>query len=242
MLFLRSSVTRSFAFSQLAGLFLLSMATVSLSAQTAQPSTPPATPDASSSSDVQQAHVEQKTKDPYDRDVALLGFGQDTNRTNGNSIRNGTTSSGGGMVSFRQSPRWWAGYEVSYGYTKYTDTYFYAAYTVKHNTNEASLAYLMKSPSYGGYHVFGTLGAGLISLSPTQSGGVVTFFTGTPATQTVPLFVYSIGVEKRLTDRLGVRVQYRDDVYKDPDFKQAALDTTRLRSTNEPGLGIYYRF
>jgi hypothetical protein len=238
MLFLRSSATRSSAFSVLAFSFSISMATMSVSAQTAQPTAP----EASSSTDVQQAQVVQKAKDPYDRDVAVLGFGQDTNRTNGNSIRNGTTSSGGGMVSFRQSPRWWAGYEVTYGYTKYTDTYFYAAYRVKHNTNELSLAYLMKSPAYRGYHIFGTIGAGLISLSPTQSEGVVTFFTGTPATQTVPLFAYSIGVEKRLTDRLGVRVQYRDDVYKDPDFKQAALDTARLRSTMEPGLGVYYRF
>jgi opacity protein-like surface antigen len=236
----QTSLRRSFL-----PLIVLVAGTTSLAAQTtppqAQTQTAPAT-DTSSSSDVQQAQVVQKPKDPYHRDVALLGFGQDSSLSNGNSLRDGTTSSGGGMISFRQSPRWWAGYEATYGYTQYSDTYFFGEYAVKHSTNELSLAYLLKSPSYGGYHVFGSIGAGLISLAPIQSAGQVTFFTGTPATQTLPLFVLSVGVEKRLTDRIGVRVQYRDDVYKSPDFKLAAIDTRRLRSTNEPCLGVYYRF
>jgi hypothetical protein len=217
-------------------LLLLAAAAASVSAQTAPP------PDASSSSDVQQAQVAPKAKDLFTRDAALTAFGQDTNRTNGNSIRNGTTASGGGMLSYRQSPRWWFGYEVNYGYTRYTDTYYYNTYHVKHDSNELTLAYLMKSPAIRGYRVFGTLGAGIMSMEPTSYGGTVNVFLGKPATQTVPLFVYSLGAEKRLTERLGVRIQLRDDVYKDPDFKQQALDTTRLRSTLEPGVGVYYRF
>jgi hypothetical protein len=213
-------------------LLLVSGAAATLSAQTTPPPTAPAP---SSSSDVQQAQVAPKAKDLYSRDVALTAFGQDTNRTNGNSIRNGTTASVGGMLSYRQSPRWWFGYEVNYGYTKYNDTYYYDTYHVKHNSNELTLAYLMKSPSYGGFRVFGTM-------APTSYGGVVHVILGTPATQTVPMFVYSLGAEKQLTSRLGVRAQFRDDVYKDPDFKQQALDTTRLRNTLEPGIGVYYRF
>jgi hypothetical protein len=220
-------------------LVLFLLATGVASAQTA-PATQ--TSPASSSSDVQQAQVAQKPKDVDNRDVAVLGFGQDTSQTNGNSIRNGTTASGGGMLSFRQSPRWWAGYEVSYGYTKYTDTYYYATYRVDHNSNELTLAYLMKSPAYSGFHVFGTLGAGVIALQPSESGGTVTYFPGSPASQTLPVFVYTIGVERRVTARLGVRIQYRSDVYKDPDFKEPALDTMHLRSTAEPGIGVYYHF
>lgn len=232
---------RSFRLYALAFIFTIA-AVGSLSAQDAPPPGTTGAAAQSSSSDTQQAQIVQKPKDVDKRDIAILGFGQDTNRTNGNSLRNGTTSSGGGMVSFRQSPRWWAGYEASYGYTKYTDTYYFNIYRVEHTSNEGTLAYLVKSPAYDGFHFFGTLGAGILSLSPTQSGGSVAVILGTPATQTVPTFVYTLGVERRFTDRFGFRVQYRSDEYKDPDFKQSVLDTHQLRKTAEPGIGVYYHF
>ena len=201
----------------------------------------PDTSSSSSSPDVQTPQV-LKQKDIYTRDVAIAGFAQDTNRTIGNNIRNGTTTSGGGMVSFRQSPRWWAGYEVNYGYTKFTDAYYNNIYRVKHNTNELTVAYLLKSPAYRGYRIFGSLGTGIMSLSPTQYGGAVELLVGKPATQTVPVFVDSIGVEKNVTEHFGLRVQYRSVEYKDPDFKQVILNTHKLRTSAEPALGIYYRF
>jgi len=235
MLFQRSSANLS-GLKTLFCLLLLSVAAT-------QAQTAPAAPaqDTSSSSDVQQAQVVSKPKDLYTRDVTLLGFGQDSGKTNGNSIRNGTTSSGGGMLIYRQSPRWWFGYEATYGYTKFTDTYYDDTYRVKHTNNELTLAYLMKSPDYRGYRVFGTLGAGIMSMDPVQYGGIVVLY-GKPVTQTVPMFLYTIGVERRITQRISARVQYRDDVYKDPDFKQPTLDTTRLRSSKVPGVGISYRF
>jgi hypothetical protein len=209
-----------------------------------QPPAPPAMTDAqsSSSTDVQTARIVQQPKDPYKRDVAVSAFAQVSQYINGNSIRTDTTSSGGGMVSLRQSPRWWFGYEANYGYTKYTDTYYFGTYRIKHNTNEFSLAYLVDRNVYRGLHVFGTIGAGAIIFSPTQNTGSVNIITSAPPTQSLPLFVYSLGVQKLVTSRLGVRVQYRDDEYKDPNFKFEALNTHKLRHTYEPAIGVYYRF
>ncbi len=99
----------------------------------------------SNSSDVQTAKVVQKTPDAYKRDVAVSVFAQYTNVTNGNFIRQDVTSSGGGMVSYRQSPRWWLGYEVNYGYTGYSEAYQKGSYRVKHSANEITAAYLIKS-------------------------------------------------------------------------------------------------
>jgi len=207
----------------------------------APPDTSSSSSTLSTSSDVQTMKVLHQ-KEVYPLDFAISGFGQDTNRTIGNNIRNGTTSSGGGMVSFRQSHRWWLGYEVNYGYTKFTDTYYNAIYLVKHNSNEFSAGYLVKSPEYKGFRFFGTLGAGIMSMSPTQYGGVVPVVIGAPATQTVPMFVYSAGAEKHVTEHFGIRAQYRSDEYKDPDFKQPNLDTFKLRKSAEPAIGVYYRF
>jgi hypothetical protein len=209
-----------------------------------QPAAPPAMTDAqsSSSTDVQTAHVLQQPKDPYKRDVAVSAFAQVSQYINGNSIRTDTTSSGGAMVSLRQSPRWWFGYEANYGYTKYTDTYYFGTYRIKHNTNEFSLAYLIDRNVYRGLHVFGSLGAGAIIFSPTEHSGAVNIISSAPPTQSLPLFVYSLGVQKLVTRRVGVRVQYRSDTYKDPNFKFEALNTHKLRSSYEPSAGVYYRF
>ncbi len=209
-----------------------------------QPTAPPAMTDAqsSSSADVQTARVVQRPKDLYKRDVAVSAFAQFSQYINGNSIRTDTTSSGGGMVSLRQSPRWWFGYEANYGYTRYTDTYYFGTYRIKHNTNEFSLAYLVDRNIYRGLHVFGSIGAGAIIFSPSQYGGAINIISTPPPTQSLPMFVYSLGVQKLVTSRLGVRVQYRDDEYKDPNFKFEALNTHKLRHTYEPAIGVYYRF
>ena len=209
-----------------------------------QPTAPAAMTDAqsSSSTDVQTARVLQQPKDSFKRDVAVSAFAQISQYVNGNSIRTDTTSSGGGLVSLRQSPRWWFGYEANYGYTKYTDTYYFGTYRIKHNTNEFSLAYLMDKNVYRGLHVFGTLGAGAIIFTPTEHSGSVNLIASAPPSQSLPLFVYSLGVQKLVTSRVGVRVQYRSDTYKDPNFKFEALNTHKLRSTYEPAVGVYYRF
>jgi hypothetical protein len=220
------------------GLKLVAAETTDPAVSTSQTSAP----DTSSSSDVQTAKVVRKGTDPYNRDFAVSAFAQDTNRVNGNSLRNGTTSSGGPMLTYRQTPRWWFGYEVNYGFTRYTDAYFFNTYRVKHDSNELSLAYLVDYPVYKGLKIFGTLGVGIMSLRPTQFGGAIAVVPASLPTQTVPLFVDSIGVEKPVTSRIGIRVQFRGDTYKDPDFKQPILDTYHLRASFEPAVGVYYKF
>ena len=56
-------------------------------------------------------------------DVALSGFGQVTGASNGNSIREDTTESLGGLLSFRQGYKPLLGYEVNYDFTRYSESY-----------------------------------------------------------------------------------------------------------------------
>lgn len=203
---------------------------------------PDQSPPPSSSTDVQTAQVVQKPVDLFRSDVAISVFAQYTNKTNGNFIRQDTTSSGGGMVSYRQSPRWWAGYEVNFGETKYSESYQQGEYRVNHNTSEITGAYLLKAPKYRGVVAFLTVGAGAIVISPSSYGGPIALTPNNPVTQVLPVFVYSLGVEHQFNEHFGLRLQYRADEYKAPNFKQVSLDTHSLRTTLEPAAGVYYRF
>jgi hypothetical protein len=194
----------------------------------------------SSSSDVETAQVVKKPSGAG-RNVAVGVLLQETGKTDGNFLRMDTTASGGGLVSYRQSPRWWFGYEASLGYTKFSDSYNKGQYLVEHGDTEVSASYLIEPPAVLGTRGFLSLGPGARIMHPSSySGSLVT--GGTPVTQTVPLFVLTIGFEHNIGEHFGFRVQQREDVYKAPDFKQVPLDTHKLRNSNEPSLSVYYRF
>ncbi len=231
----RSGLTRTLCLS-------IALAVPAMAQVTGQPEQAPPPPPPSSSSDVQTAQVVQKPVDLFRRDVAISVFAQYTNKTNGNFIRQDTTSSGGGMVSYRQSARWWAGYEVNFGQTRYSESYQQGEYRVKHNTSEITAAYLLKARPYRGVQAFLTVGAGAIIFSPSSYGGPIALTPNAPATQALPMFVYSLGVEHHFNEHFGVRLQYRADEYKSPNFKQVSLNTHSLRTTSEPAAGVYYRF
>ncbi len=131
---------------------------------------PPAPPPSSTS---QSAAPEPGAPAPYNsvpalrRDLALSGFAQISGSRVGNFIRNDTTSSGGGLLSYRYTHKPWLGYEVNYGFTRYTDTYYYGVIRVPHNVHEFSLAYLLQGPRISGFTPFLTLGGGALLFAPT---------------------------------------------------------------------------
>ena len=172
-------------------------------------------------------------------DAALSGFGQVSTNSDGNFIRVDTTESIGGLASFRQPYRSWAGYEINYGYTKFSESYNKALLTrVQDNVHEISAAYLLQSPTgYYGFQGFITVGTGMMIISPTSAGGKGY------SSQLLPLFVYSVGINHLvMSDHIGIRVQYRAEVYKTPNFNNVLLDSHTLRTTMDPTIGAYFRF
>jgi opacity protein-like surface antigen len=174
------------------------------------------------------------------RDVALSGFGEITRNVNGNFILQKASISGGGLFSFRQSPHPFVGYELNYGYTRFTDTYTFSADTISHGMSELSAAYLIQAPPYNGIQAFGTIGAGLVIQSPSST---TTASGQRPSTATSPAFVFGLGINvPNMFGKLGLRIQYHGVRTKSPDFGVPSLDTHRLRTTHEPAVGVYYRF
>ena len=171
-------------------------------------------------------------------DAAVSGFGQVTGDSNGNSIREDTTESIGGLLSFREGYKPLLGYEVNYGFTKYSESYNKGLLArVQNNVHEGTLSYMVQAHTGYGFQVFATIGGGIMVFAPTSKGG-----HGRPV-QLLPAFTYSLGFNHNvLSDHIGIRVQYRYVKYKTPDFHDFLLDTQTLRRTMEPSIGVYYRF
>ncbi len=176
---------------------------------------------------------------PRQRDLAVSGFGQISLDVNSNFILQQATKSGGGLLSFRQARKAWLGYEVNYGYTHLTESYNRSV-RVPHGMSEFSVAYLLQAPVFAGVQPFATIGGGAVLQTPAST----TLSTGdVPNTVASPAFVCGLGVNiPHLYERFGLRLQYRSVKAKSPDFGVLSLNTHRLRTANEPTIGVYYRF
>jgi hypothetical protein len=177
-------------------------------------------------------------------DVGVGGFYQVTGAADGNFIRDDTTESGGGLVSFRQPWRPWAGYEANVGYTKFYEAYNKGVVKVESNVTDISISYLFQSPTIYGVQPYLSVGGGIIYFSPIK--GTITNLIAPVATnlsgELSPEFVFNFGLNYPIFSRLGVRGGLRGLKYKTPDFHQFAIDTKTLRTTLEPNISVYYRF
>ena len=177
-------------------------------------------------------------------DVGVAGLYQVTHQSNGNSIQEDTTESGGVLVSFRQPYRPWLGYSADLSYTKFYEAYNKGVVKVESNVTDISVSYLFQSPTIYGVQPYLSLGGGIIYFSPIQ--GTITNLIKPIATdltgQLSPEFTFNFGLNYPIFSRLGVRGGLRGLKYKTPDFHQFAIDTKTLRTTLEPNISVYYRF
>jgi hypothetical protein len=177
-------------------------------------------------------------------DIGVAGLYQVTGASNGNSIRDDTTESGGVLVSFRQPYRPWLGYSADLSYTKFYEAYNKGVVKVESNVTDLSFSYLLQSPPIYGVQPYFTIGGGIIVFSPI-SGTLTNLNQTVPnslPSQLLPEFTYSLGFKFPLYKRLGVNGGLRGLKYKTPDFHQVSIDTHTLRTTLQPNFGVNYRF
>jgi opacity protein-like surface antigen len=166
-------------------------------------------------------------------------FGQFSGDSSGNGVSDSPTDSLGVLVNVRQSFHPWLGYEINYGYTRFSERYNTVPYGVQDNVHEASAAYLLQGPTLPilGLQPFGAVGVGGLIFLPTTVGG-----QRYNQQWRVP-FLYEVGVNwPILTSHLGLRFQYRGLIYKTPDFESSPITTNAKRQTSEPSVGAYFRF
>ncbi len=150
-----------------------------------------------------------------------------------------TTLSAGVLGSLGFHPRPWAGLEVNYGYTRYSERYTFnysaatpnQALSVPTGFHEATGAYQFH-PRHIPFQPFVNVGGGAIFFLPS----------GLPYQQRFTGLIETGFDIPTHTPNLAFRIQGRSLIYRAPNFYNAAISTRSWRATNEPGVSVVYRF
>ena len=150
-----------------------------------------------------------------------------------------TTNSVGGLFSLQFHPVAFAGVELNYGVTKYSERYAfnYSSATSTQTVNvptwshEATAAYEFHPPR--------------IPLQPFVNigGGAIDFLPQFANNQWRGTGLLEAGLDIPLKNRhLALRVEGRALVYRAPNFSNPLLSTRTWRSTEEPSVSFVYHF
>ena len=181
-------------------------------------------------------------------DLGLQGIGQFTRTVSGPvtvpAVDTGTvvtqnpSSTVGGLLTIRYSPRPYLGAEINASYARYTENYTVRPFQIQTQANELTFGYLVTPPySIFGLKPYASAGGGLMRFAPTAGGGQQA------PTEARPALYYNVGVQKDVIPGLfGVRAGFRQVFYTAPDFYQNYLNINQSTSTAEPLVGFYVRF
>jgi opacity protein-like surface antigen len=197
-------------------------------------------------------------------DVALSLYGAFTGSTTGNGTIQSPANAAGGLLEVRHISKPWFGFEGTYAYNRANQNYSYGAVplgvasptsgctitsgVVSANAHEVTgdyIASLKLKPT--SFRPFALVGGGLLlnvpSSGQTYCSPLITLCTTVPTSNnTKPVFVYGAGVDWTLLPHIGLRLQYRGNLYKAPDLTTLFTSTGAFTHTAEPMLGAFLRF
>jgi opacity protein-like surface antigen len=168
-----------------------------------------------------------------------------TNGTAGNGTKQTPSNADGGMVEARYLMKPLLGLGMSYSYNHANQSFApngsdceYACANPVTNlsafADEISLDYV-PSVKIGKVRPFAVGGVGFFITSPGKSAYEV-------STVVRPVYVVGGGLDFTLISHFGVRIQYRDNLYKAPDLSALYPATGVFTSSSEPMGGLFYRF
>lgn len=179
-------------------------------------------------------------------DVGLSLYGAFSQKTTGNGTVQSPANAAGGLIELRHISNPLIGYEATYSFNRANETY---------RPQSACLVQPCSSPipesvSANAHEISGDWIASvhLANLRPFALAGVGLLFdvpAGSQAstqTETKPVFVYGAGLDWGLIPHLGLRFQYRGNLYKAPDLTKLYTSTNTFTHTAEPMIGAYLRF
>jgi opacity protein-like surface antigen len=182
-------------------------------------------------------------------DVALSIYGAFNGSTNGNGVQQSPSNSAGGMLELRHISNPLMGFDVTYSYNRDNQAYAgtivlpspcptsgctITSAAVKANAHELTGDYVV-SVKIGKLRPFALGGLGVLLYEPVSGQSNTT-------SSTKPVFVYGAGLDWGLIPHLGLRLQYRGNVYKAPDLTRVYTSTGAFTHSAEPMLGAYFRF
>ena len=169
-------------------------------------------------------------------DVTVEAFLPVVKSTTSYGVQQSTSVNGGVLAAYRYFFGTHSGVEVSYGYSRSTQTYDLGGgpLGLEGNSNEVFAAYVFRfphkrwSPSLLG-------GAGALLFDPSTATGA--------STQARAGYLYGGGADFNIHRRVFVRAEYRGIFYTSPTFNLNALSgLDRITHLAEPAIGFGYRF
>lgn len=177
-------------------------------------------------------------------DVGLSLYGAFGGTTNGNGTIQSPSNSAGGLVELRHISNPLIGWEATYSFNRDNQVYksscagvtctSIAPQPVSANAHEISGDWIA-SVHIANLRPFALAGVGLLFNQPTGSQSETT-------NATKPVFLYGAGLDWGALPHLGLRFQYRGNLYKSPNLTRLFTSTDAFTHTSEPVIGAYFRF
>ena len=177
--------------------------------------------------------------------VALSVYGAFNGTTTGNGVQQSPSNSAGGLIEFRHISNPILGWEATYSYNEANQNYRnYCGLGVtcvpSTPASVSAEAHEVTADWVPSIHIsnlrpFGVLGLGLLLNEPASGQGNTT-------TSTQAVYVYGAGLDWGLLPHLGLRFQYRGNLYKAPDVTKLYTSTNAFTHTAEPMIGAYFSF
>jgi opacity protein-like surface antigen len=183
-------------------------------------------------------------------DVALSLYGAFTGTTNANGTVQSPSASAGGMVELRHIRNPLIGYEATYSYNRADQRYTPSvatgtcavgvpppcpgSTTVEASAHEITADWVA-SLRIANLKPFALVGLGVLFNQPSSGQNNTT-------SDTKAVYLYGAGLDLGLIPHLGLRFQYRGNLYKAPNLSQLFTSTDRFTHTAEPMIGAYFRF
>ena len=181
-------------------------------------------------------------------DVAVSLYGAFNEKTTGNEIAQSPSNAAGGMIELRHIANPIFGFEATYSFNRANQVYNSLAgntscpsspcasvpATVSANAHEVTGDWV-PSIRIANLRPFAVLGVGLL-LNVPSSGQTNT------STSTKPVYVYGAGLDWGLLPHIGLRFQYRGNLYQAPDVTRLYTSSGAFTHTAGPMIGAYFRF
>ena len=180
-------------------------------------------------------------------DLALSVYGAFSGTTNGNGVQDSPSNSAGGLFEFRHISNPLVGWEATYSYNRGNQLYAYNPLPfcpapgcvlppggVSANAHEITGDWV-PSVHAANFRAFGVLGIGVLLNEPAGSQSNAT-------SSNKAVYVYGAGLDWGLVPHIGLRIQYRGNLYKAPNLSKLYTSTNAFTNTAEPMIGAYFKF
>ena len=192
-------------------------------------------------------------------DIAASVYGAFSGTTT-NGVSQSPSNAAGALLEVRHISKPWLGYEGTYAFNHANQTYSKivncpgtncpanAVSSISANGHEMTADYVASMKiKLTSFRPFALAGGGLILDVPGKSQVSVcdsitnVCVSGSTSTSYKPVFVYGGGLDWGFLPHIGLRLQYRGNLYKAPDLTKLFTSSSAFTHTAEPMIGIYFR-